>query len=173
MKFTGLKNIRSLKLDVTAYEHDLRRYLTERMLKSGRIWLETATEATPIPTWSGASRSTFQNLASALGTTVAIGPIVSKKDRTDLGRSTGEGGTIIQGGKTQKYQFYYGTSLRYLVYNEYNTATRGRPPQPYSNSVRYTPYHFQEKARAAWEKFAGTVKLPNPYDKKYLKVSEA
>ena len=58
--------------------------------------------------------------------------------------------------------FVYETNLRYLAYNEYNLATAGPPPQPFSNRVRFTPYNFQSRAQAAWLKVAQTAKLPNP-----------
>jgi len=59
--------------------------------------------------------------------------------------------------------FVYETDLRYLAYNEYNAAVAGPFPQPFSNNVRFTPYHFQSRAAEAWQAIAKTAKLPNPY----------
>jgi hypothetical protein len=170
MKFTGLGTLRKVTLDVDKYAADLKKSLTARLIISGKIWLKASVDKIPIPTWSGASRSTFQELAAALGTSVTIGPQISKKNRQSLGRESGRGGLDITGGDTQRYQFFYFTNLRYLAYNEYNRAVKGDPPQPFSNSVRFTPYHFQEIALEAWLKFAKQTKLLTPYSRKYLKV---
>ena len=170
MKFTGLGTLRKIILDVDKYASDLERSLTKRLTSSGKIWLKAAVDKIPIPTWSGASRSTFQELAVALGTSVAIGTQISRKNRISLGRETGRGGLDIRGGDTQKYQFFYFTNLRYLAYNEYNRATKGPSPQPFSNNVRFTPYKFQASALEAWSKFAKQTKLLTPYNRKYLKV---
>ena len=172
MKFTGLNTMKIVSLDVNAYIVNLGKYMHKKVVTSGIKWLRVATDDSPIPTWSGASRATFLSLATALGTTVPIGAQVSKKNRVSLGRLESRGEVNIDNGAF-RYNFFYGTTLRYLAYNEYNRATAGLPPQPYSNMVRFTPYHFQKKALAAWEKFAATVTLPNPYERKYLKVRKA
>lgn len=170
MKFLYLNTLKEVRLDIEGYIRDLEKSLTNRTILSGKIWLSAAVDKVPIPTWSGASRSTFQELAMALGTGVAIGPIVARKSRVTLGRETGHGGLDVEGGNKQKYSFWYSSSLRYLAYNEYNSAVAGPPPQPFSNNVRFTPYYFQEKALTAWEKFASKTRLLNPYNRKYLKV---
>ncbi len=141
---------------------DALRKLNER---AGQAWLKAAVDATPIPTWSGASRATFQKLASELGTSVPIGPQRSKKNRVALGKATSAGSGVVE--KPDYVGFVYETDLRYLRYNEYNSAVRGRPPQPFSNNVRFTPYNFQSRAQAAWLSVAKTAKLPNPY--RYLR----
>lgn len=154
----------SFTLNFEAYKNALLKYLREINRKAGQAWLHTAVDATPIPTWSGASRATFQKLASELGTTVPIGPIVAPKSRVALGRSASAGSGVEENKSTPYVGFVYATNLQYLAYNEYNRAVPGPYPQPYSNRVRFTPYRFQIKALAAWEVEASKARLPNPYD---------
>lgn len=153
-------NFKAIQLDLQGAVNEMHQYLTERTKKSGQHWLAAATE--PIPTWSGASRSTFQQLARAVGTSVPIGPQLSRKNRVPLGLATGRGGLVVS--KVDgKYYFFYETDLRYLAYNEYNKAVKGMPPQPFSNNVRHTPYGFQRRGEKAWKAFVEKTMLPNPY----------
>jgi hypothetical protein len=151
-----------MRLDLAAYRSAMIKTLREANEKAGRAWIRAAVDETPIPTWSGASRATFQKLASELGTSVPIGPIRSQKSRISLGLSTSIGSGVI---KSENFVgFVYNTNLRYLQYNEFNRALKGKPPQPYSNNVRFTPYNFQRRAEAAWQKEAVEVRLPNPWN---------
>jgi hypothetical protein len=153
-----------INIDINAYKKELESYLTNRLKESGYKWLDaTVRTSTHIPTWSGASRATFQRLAQELGTTVPIGPIVARKDRTSLGLANAQGSGVFIDSAAGSFKFTYATQLRYLAYNEFNPPVPGLPPQPFSNRVRYTPYRFQDKGQAAWEKFAAKTKLPNPY----------
>lgn len=158
-------DFQGMRLDLSAYYKALLIELRKINNKAGQAWIDEAVNKTPIPTWSGASRATFQKLASELGTSVPIGPIKAKKDRTGLGRSASSKSGVFEKGPDQ-VGFTYETDLKYLAYNEYNKAVQGPPPQPYSNNVRFTPYRFQDRAKAAWEKEAEKGKLPDPF--KYL-----
>lgn len=166
MKFTT--DFKAIKIDMPAFRRALIAELRNANEKAGRAWIDAAVNKTPIPTWSGASRATFQKLASELGTSVPIGPIRSLKDRTSLGRASSAGSGVIEDKREAYVGFIYETSLRYLAYNEYNRAVAGPPPQPFSNRVRFTPYRFQERALKAWQKEAEKATLPNPF--KYLKT---
>lgn len=157
-------NFVGFEINMQMYRRSLLRALRKFNEKAGQAWISTAVDTTPIPTWSGASRATFQKLANELGTSVPIGPIKAPKDRTSLGRSTSSSGVWEEG--NDYVGFTYETDLRYLAYNEYNKAIKGPPPQPFSNAVRFTPYKFQERAKQAWETEASKAKLPNPY--KYI-----
>lgn len=168
MKWT--RDFKRVWLDMPAYNRAMLNALRNINERAGQAWVDTAVNKTPIPTWSGASRATFQKLANELGTSVPIGPIRARKSRVQLGQSTSAGSGVFEdtlGGRPVEVGFVYQTSLRYLAYNEYNRATKGSPPQPYSNRVRFTPYNFQIRAEAAWQKEAVKAKLPNPY--KYLR----
>jgi len=105
--------------------------------RAGQAWIAEAIDNTPIPTWSGASRATFEKLASELGTSVMYGPQRSYKDRRALGRSTSAGSGVVRkmDGNNVYIGFAYETDLRYLAYNEYNRAVPGPEPQPWSNNV--------------------------------------
>lgn len=158
MKF--ITNFYTMHLNLAKYRRIMLNHLRNINERAGQAWIDVAVNKTPIPTWSGASRATFQKLANELGTTVPIGPIRAIKDRTNLGRSTSSNSGVVE--KDNYVGFRYETDLRYLRYNEYNRATAGPPPQPFSNRVRFTPYNFQTKSEAVWRKIARTVKLPNP-----------
>ena len=144
------------------YRRALLKALREYNERAGQAWIHAAVNNTPIPTWSGASRATFKKLASELSTSVPIGPIKARTDRTSLGISTSAGSGVYEDKSSMQIGFVYSTSLRYLAYNEYHFAVAGPPPQPYSNRVRFTPYNFQPRAREAWEAVAKAAKLPNP-----------
>ena len=167
MAGTGFKtNFKWMKLDLVQYRRVMLNHLRSLNEKAGQAWIRAAVDETPIPTWSGASRATFQRLASELGTSVPLGPIRSKTNRVALGKASSAGSGVFE--KEYEVGFTYETHLQYLVYNEYNAAVQGPPPQPYSNRVRFTPYHFQPRAESAWRAVAETAKLPNPY--RYLKT---
>jgi hypothetical protein len=159
MKF--LPDFISIDFDKAGYRKAMLNALRNLNERAGQAWIHAAVNSAPIPTWSGASRATFQKLARELGTSVPIGPIRSKKSRVGLGAATASGSGVIEDGDF--IGFIYTTNLRYLAYNEYNRAVKGRPPQPYSNAVRFTPYQFQKAAQAAWEEEAKKAKLPDPY----------
>ncbi len=159
MKFTT--TFYAMDFNVAGYTKVLLKYLRRINEKAGQAWINAAVNQTPIPTWSGASRATFSKLAQELGTSAPIGPIRAAKDRTALGRSSSAASGVIES-KTE-VGFVYETNLRYLAYNEYNLATAGPPPQPFSNRVRFTPYNFQSRAQAAWLKVANKAKLPSPW----------
>ncbi len=167
MKFKVGGKFELFSFDAQAYMQDLNDHMTIKLKETGIHWLDnTVRTRTHIPTWSGASRSTFQKLAVALGTTVPIGPIRSLIDRTWLGYASSSGGLSLQPSKGT-WSFFYQTSLNYLIYNEKNRAVPGPPPQPFSHNVRYTPYNFQAKGVRAFFAFASRVRLPSV--KKYIR----
>jgi hypothetical protein len=153
----------AMDFDVAGYAKVLLQYLRSINEKAGQAWIDAAVNQTPIPTWSGASRATFSKLAQELGTSVPIGPVRATRDRVALGKSSSAASGVIEDRAKGYAGFVYETNLRYLAYNEYNLATAGPPPQPFSNNVRFTPYNFQSRAQAAWLKVASTAKLPNPW----------
>jgi len=167
MKF--ITNFTIPKLDLAAYERALAAHLSEANKKAGQAWLHAAVEQIPIPTWSGASRATFQKLAEELDTSVPIGPRRSKKDRVPLGRASSTASGVVIDTREHFYGFVYSSNLRYLAYNEFNKAVPGPPPQPYGRLRTRTPYHFQERGLKAWQAFAKTVRLPNPLSARFLK----
>jgi len=165
-------NIDWIKFDVLKYRGAMRKYLSEYSKEAGKAWLRAAVDETPIPTWSGASRGTFQKLARELGTSVPIGPIKSRVNRTALGRSVSTGSGVEEDRGREYYGFTYETDLRYLKYNEYNRAVPVNPwkePHPYWTAIKNTPYGFQNRALLAWKGFAKRVHLPDPMERKFVR----
>jgi hypothetical protein len=154
-----------LQYNTSAAVTELNQYVKEFVRIGGIKWLD-ATVIAIIPTWSGASRATFEKLANDLGTSIPYGPQRSKKDRRPLGRSESAGSGFFTDAQGRHY-FIYRTQLRYLIYNEFNRATKGPPPQPFSDNVRFTPYHFQDKGDKAWLAYAKKFKPPKTW--KHLK----
>lgn len=159
------------KADIQLIDFDRRSYLNyldlhmQRMTReAARSWLTTVLVI--IPTWSRASRATFEALASAVSFNIQYGPIRSFEDRLVLGLQTGRGGVDYKKGQ---WYFYYETDLRYLAYNEHNRVIFGQAPGVFSPNglINDTPYKFQEAGKADFESFASNVLLPSPMD--YIK----
>ena len=165
MKFKA--NFHALSFNLKGYTAHLNGYMTDWLKQSGREWLSAAVLVV-IPTWSKASRATFQKLANELGTTIPYGPQLSMKDRESLGLSAGSGSGLELG--KNRWYFKYHSTLRYLAYNEYNRVVYGQAPNVFSHSglTNPTPYHFQEKGLAAFEMFTQFTKLPDP--RKFMKA---
>jgi len=164
-------DLKGFKFEVLSYQKDLAAFMEKEIKRTGQVWLQIAVNGIPLPTWSGATRASFQKLAHALGTSVAIGPRATsnRKDRTALGKATSTGKIIIAP-KEDFYGFEWSSSLRYLSYNEFNRAVVGpAPPNPWWKDIENTPYHFQARALAAWKDAALSVRLPDPLRDKYLK----
>ena len=165
MKFKA--KFHTLTLDLGAYRSELSAYMEEWLKQAGREWLN-ATVIAVIPTWSKASRATFQKLAHELGTSIPYGPQKSKKDRESLGLAAGSDSGLEFSPSSQQWHFKYSSSLNYLAYNEYNKAVYGQGGVFSKSGLRHpTPYHFQEKGLRAFEEFARFTELPNPF--KFLK----
>jgi len=165
MKFKA--QFHTMTLDLAAYKAELNSYMEEWLKQAGREWLE-ATVMTVIPTWSKASRATFQKLARELGTSVPYGPLKSMKDRESLGLAAGSQSGLELDPSGSRWHFKYHSNLRYLAYNEYNKAVFGQGGVFSRSGLRHpTPYHFQEKGLKAFEDFARFSELPNPF--KFLK----
>jgi len=164
-------NFKAPKLNLAAYKSALSQYMQDWIKQAAQRWLQ-ATVISIIPTWSKASRATFQALARDVGMSIPYGPLRSRKDREALGLSTGEGGLELNS-SAMRWHFRYHSSLRYLTYNEYNRAVWGpEPPAPFRRSglTHPTPYHFQEAGQKEFEEFARLTKLPNPY--KFFKIEK-
>lgn len=159
MRFTSELSL--IDLDLRGYERAVDRELTEKTKEAARSWLRTVLVI--IPTWSGASRATFEDLASKVGFNVTYGPQRSFKNRRPLGRATGRGNVSREG---HTWFFTYETDLRYLAYNEFNHVVFGQAPNVFRREglLNPTPYRFQEAGRKDFESFAQTVRLPSPFN---------
>lgn len=159
MRFNASVNL--IKLDLRGYQKELDSHMRSEVTDAARSWLTTV--LTIVPTWSKASRATFEALGNAVGFTITYGPQRSRENRKALGESTGRGGLTVT--KTS-WHFYYETDLRYLAYNELNQAIPGKAPGLFSRSglTNPTPYKFQEAGKADFESIAKNVLLPSPMD---------
>jgi hypothetical protein len=162
MKFTP--DFVALDLDLTSYKQKLSSYMVDWLKQAGREWLQ-ATVLAVIPTWSRASRATFQKLAGELGMMIPYGPRLSRKDRTSLGLATGSGSGLELDPGASRWHFVYSSTLRYLAYNEYNRVVYGQAPNVFSRKGlrNPTPYHFQDKGQKAFESFTRFTALPDPF----------
>lgn len=160
-KFVGLE------LNLAAYQRHLDEYMTDWLKQAGTLWLQ-ATVISIIPTWSRASRATFEKLARELGTSIPYGPLKSRKDRTDLGRRTGSESGLVLEPSRHRWHFKYHSTLRYLAYNEYNHAVPGEGGV-FHGLIHPTPYNFQEAGRREFEDFARFTQLPDPFQKRFLR----
>jgi len=163
MKF--LPKFTAIELDMNAYKQRLHSYMLDWLKQAGIEWLH-ATVLAVIPTWSKASRATFQKLAGELGTVIPYGPQKSRKDREALGLSTSTDSGLELDPKSYRWHFKYHSTLRYLAYNEYNRVVYGVAPNVFSpHGLNHpTPYHFQEKGLRAFEDFIRFSELPNPFE---------
>lgn len=171
MKF--IVDFKAPVLDADAYRLYLSQYIEDWLKQAARAWLDATvgTRIEIIPTWSKASRATFQKLADAVGTSIFYGPQQSFKDRESLGHQESTGGIEIDR-SNGRFFFYYGTTLRYLTYNEYNKAVYGQAPGVFSRSgIPDTPYNFQRRGLDSFDDFTRFTALPNPFQYiKYVKV---
>lgn len=124
--------------------------------EAARIWLRHAIPAVPV--WSGASRATFEQLASAVGVNVPITVAPKAPNRVALGRANSRGG-IEKGKGKANWRFYYENNLRYLAANETRSVGVGEAGVKWG-LIQPTPYNFREAAQAAVDAFAKTVRLP-------------
>ncbi len=159
MRFNA--QIQLMRFDIRGYAAELDRFLTDEIKDIAKSWLRTVLVI--IPTWSRASRATFNALAEDVGFALTFGPIRAPKDRLTLGLRTSSGGIEIK--KLISYQFFYQTDLRYLEFNEFNRADFGSHPSIFSRAgIPNTPYRFLEAGEADARSRLEVVILPSPAD---------
>jgi hypothetical protein len=141
-------NLSLLQLDPRLQEN-VDKQMLDLTKEAARVWLDAALAI--VPTWSRASRATFEALAQAVGYTVTYGPIRSFTDRRPLGLRTGFGGLTREA--KASYSFYYRSDLEYLNYNESNVARVG-VAGVFKGLINPTPYNFREAGEKAFRKFA-------------------
>lgn len=139
--------IELLKLD-PRLQRNVDEEIKQLVILGARKWLDAALAI--VPTWSRASRATFEALAQAVGYKVTYGPVRSFVDRQGLGLATGFGG--IERKAKGFYTFYYRTNLRYLIFNESNKAVVGKAGV-FRGLINPTPYNFRDAGQRAFEEF--------------------
>lgn len=142
-------------IDLNAYRKELHRHMSDVIAQATMEWLDTV--LAEIPTWSGASRATFVKLASEINFSVDIAP--TAMDRTAEGITQSDGEVVMDSNKG-RYVFTYGTSLPWLVWNEYHNANIEPDPTLFYRVWKEGPYMFQVKGAEAFKRFADKVRLP-------------
>jgi hypothetical protein len=165
MKFSG--TFRSPSIDLSAYLDRLHSHLTETIQAATREWLHAT--VTEIPVWSAASVATFLKLAAAVSFPLGASPITGAPNRVALGTSQSVGALTTDKGN-QRYTFEYSTTLAHLIYNEFNNANISPDRALFAQLHEPGPYSFQAKGADAFDRAAGQVTLPNPFD--FLVVRE-
>jgi ribulose kinase len=149
---------RTIELNLQREVARIDKVVEEATLTAASLWLGTVTGIVPV--WSTASHATFVKLATAVG--FQMGPLrVSNTahDRYMLGFMESQGG-LRRPQKGSMY-FFYGTTLRYLAFNNENVAYPGVGGVK-TGLIEPTPYKFVEAGQNTFEDFAKTVQLPAP-----------
>jgi hypothetical protein len=150
-------NLKSIKLDIPAWERQLKKEMEEEIKVAAQDWL--ATVIAIVPVWSRASHATFKPLADAVGFTIPTQPLVAKKDRSSLGESVSQGRVEIT---KDTFHFVYETDLRYLAANEMSHVEFPEAGIFSPKGLR-TPTPFNFTGQAAEQFRARTTELPNPF----------
>jgi hypothetical protein len=161
--------------DKRAYQRALKTQMADAIEEAVRVWLK-ATVVSLIPVWSGASAATFLHLARAVAFNVRTTPSPTSffKNGQSYGEARSGPAEPIVYGDRNRWLFQYTTTLRNLIFNEFNNANLGGDPAVFSALLNPGPYHFQARGQAAFQQYARRVRLPNPVKfirRKPLKVS--
>lgn len=155
MKFTH--SYRRPGLDLAGYKKALDKQMKEALAQGLMEWLNAV--LVEVPLWSGASRATFVKLAQHIDFSVPTSGGPAPMDRTGegMGASKGEFEANIESGQ---YSFTYGTSLPWLIWNEYHNANVDPDPTLFYRLKKPGPYDFQTKGKAAFVHMTRLVGLP-------------
>ena len=173
MKFSA--TLERATVDMASYTKALDAVMREAIAHGMFAYLQAVLAR--IPTWSGASRATFLQLAREISLDIPIVPVAwvsgggkagSLLNRIPLGESNGTGRLIIDAARGQ-YHFEYTNDLHYLTFNEYNDANAGGDSGVFSKLKNPGPYHFQELGATAFENDAKGIRLPSPFN--HFKIS--
>ena len=159
MKFKG--TFLTFSFNLNDYQKRLHEHLSDEIAHAAFVWLEAL--LSEIPTWSGASRATFLQLAREVGYNLSIAPRV--QSRTAYGQRHGDG-EVAADPQKGLYTFSYETTLRWLIHNEFNSPDSD--PNVFYRLLKPGPYYFQRKGQEVFRTFAADVRLPSPW--KSLKV---
>lgn len=153
MRFVGV--LIAPRLD-PKIKDQIKEELEKFLVRAATAWLNAVTGIVPV--WSGAARSTFKSLADSVNYQLLISPKV--RPRISLGRASGDGGLDIDE-KKGRYFFFYSTSLRHLIFNEFNSNPQA-DPAVFSDLIEPIPYKFQLAGQKAFESVAQFARLPRP-----------
>ena len=150
MKFRA--NLKRLALFPRAGTKAVDQYVEGLIQDAAKVWLDAALAI--VPSWSGASRATFESLAAAIGYHVDIDVKSTAPDRIALGRLFSRGG--LRKVETGHWEFYYQTQLEYLIANETKNVKAGEYGL-IGKTIVPTPYEFREAGAKAVEQYIKSV----------------
>lgn len=140
------------RLDLAGAKRDLDHYMQDVVKEAATAWLEAVLRE--IPVWSGASKATFLKLGGLVDYEIPIFPVAP--DRRGIGQAESSGFVSFRAGGRSTYTFTYGTTLSWLMVNEYFDATQWG-----FKLKKPGPYDFQIKGLRAFLRFAENVRLPS------------
>lgn len=160
MKFKG--RFTAPRIDLSKFRQAMHRRLLDALTFAASEWLNAT--ADQIPQWSGASAATFLHLARAVGYTLPISKSsTARVDGKAIGLSQSTGDFTADPG-SGRYQFSYSTTLKRLIFNEFNNANVTEDPNVFYRLLQPGPYRFQERGREAFLRAIAGVTLPDPFD---------
>jgi len=166
MKFNT--KLTSFDFDLTAYKKALAASMKSELQKAIKHWLRAVVR--DVPTWSGASRATFEMIAKKAGESISYGPQRSLKDRKSLGEK--ESTAVLELDSDRGiYYFEWGTTLRYFILNnssheqyDENDKDLSDGKVLYKKGLKHPgPYRIEDKGLSALQSVAKTVSLLSPY----------
>lgn len=162
MRFVGV--LKAPRLD-PKHKDRINEELEKFLIRAATAWLNAVTGIVPV--WSGAAQSTFKHLADSIGYSLIITPQwrgcfrrLPRRSRLSIGRQDSDGGLEIDE-KKSRYFFTYSTTLRHLIFNEFNSNPQA-DPAVFADLKHPIPYKFQLAGQKAFESVAQFVRLPRP-----------
>ena len=146
------------RLEAAVFERQLQLEFSEAIARAAADYLNATTAL--IPTWSGASLATFRPLASELGLPLSILPVAGFS-RVQVGVGQGVAEVASENGR---FSFTYATSLKHLVFNEFNNANISPDPGLRGTLRNPGPYGFTKAGRVAVEATLRRVRPPKILD---------
>jgi hypothetical protein len=138
--------LRSSSIRLSEYKIAFANAAEANIAQAAFVWVSTAVAI--IPVWSGASRATFEKLASAISFNFDNTPKTPGIDARDEGRAESEGGVFSDRARGV-FSFRYSTSLEHLIFNESNDANQGGDPNVFFRLINPGPYNFVDQANDA------------------------
>lgn len=138
--------LRAPRIRLAEYKNAFGNAAEAHIAHTAFVWVSTAVAL--IPTWSGASRATFEKLANSISFNFENSPTSSAPDRRGDGESQSQGGLDSDRAKGV-FSFHYGTSLEHLIFNEENDANQGGDPKVFFRLLQPGPYNFVAQANDA------------------------
>lgn len=153
------------RINLPQYKKRLGEDMTAALTEAAFDWIQATTAQ--IPVWSGASHATFLHLSRSIGFQLSISPASRAPRRVNYGLQNSDGSFTVDV-NAGRFQFDYSTTLKHLIYNEYNNANLDPDPGLLSRLLNPGPYQFQNAGREAFLRSIRGAALPDP--RPFIKV---